>query len=92
MLALRLLLVATATPAAAAYSLGSDAARQQLRGLFGGGADPVLACPVTKAALTPEVTVVGGLQRRSLATRSSSYPVNDVYADLTPRSTPTIGL
>ena len=78
---------------ASAYSPGSEVARRQLRGVFGGGdPDPVLACPVSKAGLTAEVTVVGGQVRRMLKARGTAYPVNEVYADLTPRSSTPIGL
>ena len=52
----------------------------------------VLACPATKARLRPDVTVVGTEVRRALTSGSMSYPCNDVFADLTPRSTEPIGV
>lgn len=76
---------------ASALSTPVDA-KGRLREIFNANLDGVLACPATKQPLRREVSVIGGLSRQALVSDGSAakYEINDVYADLVPRSPITL--
>eukprot|EP00966_Prymnesium_polylepis_P314155 7259994-Prymnesium_polylepis.1 len=54
--------------------------------------DAALACPTSKTSLQRKVALLGAVRTDVLTAEERRYPVNEVYADLTPRPRGPIGL
>ena len=80
---MKALLIVAYLTCADALSVKASAPKQQLRNIFSGCADAVLACPVDRTPLRSDVQVLGSQRRLSkLSESGTKYPVNGEYADL----------
>jgi len=54
--------------------------------------DPALACPTTKGQLRRDVSYFGSVRTDVLRSDAAKFPVNAIFADLTPQRTGPIGV